>query len=459
VPPVDAPEQAYTATLELSPSGARVGARVRAAGQGYPPHAAVELIWHTFEGRYELERGTEFVGQALEERSWVLATTRADGTGRIDAVFDVPLDFGGTHDVRGRIGEREVSQAALTVHPTVSLSATEGPVGAPLELRIVGLDWRANQNVWHVLYDNKYLGFVSGVTTRGVAVARFRAAGPVGDHVIGVWRNAYHGTPYLAPDTSPFRHIPGSGTELVFRATHDPGAPAPYVEDFSATDAPWPSLESGPGSLATFPDRGTYGQPFTLQGINLPPNTELAVRWWTTVGNRITDVGMVEEARERRTVRTDAHGRFVLELEVPDDLGGQHKIDVVADGRVLAATGFVVLPALHAFEPRRVRAGEKVAIRLKGLGWTTYDNTYTVTYDNAFIGYVCGFSTGGDVPFTLTAVGGPGTHLIDLYPTIYKARDPSRMPRGVYSVPQLTYADDHPQRRTPAVRLAIEIVP
>jgi hypothetical protein len=32
------------------------------------------------------------------------------------------------------------------------------------------------------------------------------------------------------------------------------------------------------------------------------------------------------------------------------------------------------------------------------------------------------------------------------------------MPRGVFSVPQLTYTDDHPQRRTPAVRMAIEIV-
>jgi hypothetical protein len=129
-----------------------------------------------------------------------------------------------------------------------------------------------------------------------------------------------------------------------------------------------------------------------------------------------------------------------------------------ADETVLGSTGLVVLPQLVSIGPTTLRVGEKVTVHLKGLGWTTYDNTYTVAYDNAYIGYVCGFSTAGDIRFTIAAAGTLGTHLIDLYPTIYKARDPGRMPRAVYSVPQLTYAEDHPQRRTPAVRLAIEIV-
>jgi hypothetical protein len=146
-------------------------------------------------------------------------------------------------------------------------------------------------------------------------------------------------------------------------------------------------------------------------------------------------------------------------MELPDDLGGQHKIDVVdGAGSVLGSTAVVILPTLESIGPLRLRAGEEVKIHLKGLGWTTYDNTYTVTYDNGYVGYICGFSTAGDIWFTLPVVGAPGTHLIDLYPTIYKTKDPSRMPRGVYSIPQLTYADDHPQRRTPAVRLAVEIV-
>jgi hypothetical protein len=102
-----------------------------------------------------------------------------------------------------------------------------------------------------------------------------------------------------------------------------------------------------------------------------------------------------------------------------------------------------------------VRAGEKIAVHLKGGGWTTYDNTYAVTYDNSYIGYGCGFSTGGDLQFSFTATGAPGTHLLDLYPTIYKGED---LTPKVYSLPLLTYAYDHPIRKTPAIRFSVEIV-
>ncbi len=104
--------------------------------------------------------------------------------------------------------------------------------------------------------------------------------------------------------------------------------------------------------------------------------------------------------------------------------------------------------------PTRLRVGEQVTIHLKGLGWTTYDNVYAVTYDNAFMGYVCGFSTNGDVEFVVTATGQPGTHLIDLYPNVNKGKE--QLPY-IYYAPHLTY-DDHPQRRTPPIRLAIQVV-
>jgi hypothetical protein len=458
---LDGRSQSYTATLSFSPSHGRSGDRVELSGDGYPAGAAVDLVWYTVDASYELEGGTEFLGQRFEERSWVLTTTRADAAGRVAATIEIPSDFGGAHDVRGRVDGRELSQAALTVDTSVTVTPTEGPLGTPIEVRVTGIDWRPSTSTWHVLYDNKYFGFVSAVTTRGVATARFRAAGPLGDRVIGVWRNSYNSAPYLAAG-SPLggtSATAGPGTELIFRVTEDPGAAPGYVEDFAATDDPWPIFTTGPASISVYPDRGLAGQRFELHGVKLPPDADLTVRWWTTVGNRITNVGMVEEAGERRRVRTDGRGTFRIDMQIPDDLGGQHKIDLIDDDeKVLGSTGFVVLPQLVSIGPTKLRVGEKVTVHLKGLGWTTYDNTYTVTYDNAYIGYVCGFSTVGDIRFTIAAAGTPGTHLLDLYPTIYKAKDPSRMPRAVYSVPQLTYAEDHPQRRTPAVRLAIEIV-
>jgi hypothetical protein len=105
--------------------------------------------------------------------------------------------------------------------------------------------------------------------------------------------------------------------------------------------------------------------------------------------------------------------------------------------------------------PSVVKRGETFDVRLKGVGWTEYDNILIVTYDNAYLGYACGFSSQGDVLVTLTATGAPGTHLIDFYPGIFKG--PDTLPQQLYRLPQLTYRDDHPGNRIPAIRVAIVV--
>ena len=58
---------------------------------------------------------------------------------------------------------------------------------------------------------------------------------------------------------------------------------------------------------------------------------------------------------------------------------------------------------------------------------------------------------------SFTATGESGTHLIDLYPGIYQG--PPTEPQQLYRLPQLTYADDHPGNRIPALRFAFEVTP
>jgi hypothetical protein len=428
------------------------------SGRGYPPDSLVELVWYTVVGTYELDGDTEFLGQRYDESQGVLASLRADAQGDIEGSVSVPLDFGGPHDVRGRVDSRELSQASLTILPSIFMEPLDGPVGTPIEVTIAGIDWRPNVCTWHVLYDNRYLGCMSAVTTRGLGVARFRAAGGPGLHLITVVRNSQISAPYLAIERGVFRDTPGAGTEFVFQVTSEQ-APGCWIEDFYEHDAPWPSMRQGPAALTLSPDRGQAGQPVALHGRGLAPDRSLEVRWTTTTGDRVTGRGISHEIRTLGSARTNPSGELDFNFEIPDDLGGQHCVEVVNGEQVVGAAGMVVLPRLVACEPRQVRWGEKVHIQVKGLGWTTYDNTYAVTYDNAFIGYVCGFSTGGDVTFSVTAAGAPGIHLVDLYPMIYKARDFNRMPRGGLGVPQLTYATDHPRRTTPAVRMAYELVP
>ena len=447
--------QNYTAKLQLTPPQAEIGKRVEVRGTGYSPNAAVDLVYYTVDGRYEMQDRTEFVGERFDPRSQVLTTVHADATGAIGTTIEVPLDYGGAHDVRGRVAGTEVSQASLTILPTFSLTPSDGgPVGAPIELRIIGVDWRSNINTWHVLWDNAYLGFMSGVLTKGVAVARFRAAGPVGVHQISVWHNAFFSIPYLNFQQSPYKDVPTG--KFQFRVTSDPGVSDAQVENYSTLDNPWPVTAQGMGTLKLSVDRGTVGTPTTLHGSNLPANTDLDLQWTTMVGNRVSAIGFSEETRSIGKARTGADGAFTYDMKIPNDLGGQHRIDVVQGEKAIAAAGLVIQPSLVSYSPVRPKTGEDINIHLQGVGWTTYENTYTVTYDNSYIGYVCGFSTAGDVQFTVTATGAPGTHIIDLYPTIYKGQDPQ--PR-IYSVPQLTYATDHPQRITPAIRLTVVIDP
>ncbi len=98
-----------------------------------------------------------------------------------------------------------------------------------------------------------------------------------------------------------------------------------------------------------------------------------------------------------------------------------------------------------------------MVIQLKGIGWTELDNGFAMTYDNAFVGYACGFNSNGDVTLQVPATGGPGTHLIDLYPMVYAGKDK----KAWYWTPVLTFAQDFPALqigyRIPAYRLAIEI--
>ena len=93
--------------------------------------------------------------------------------------------------------------------------------------------------------------------------------------------------------------------------------------------------------------------------------------------------------------------------------------------------------------PRSSKEGQPFTIHLEGVGWTQLDNTVTVDYDNSYIGYGCGFNSNGDVLLHLNATGGPGTHLIDLYPLLYTL-SPSFAATPYGMVPVLTYAQDEP---------------
>ncbi len=85
------------------------------------------------------------------------------------------------------------------------------------------------------------------------------------------------------------------------------------------------------------------------------------------VGNRVSNTGFTTSPRSWRT--SPPRGWDVHQgPDLPDDLGGQHKIDIVdAQDSVLGSVGLVVEPSVISVEPGKVKAGQPTASTLKGV--------------------------------------------------------------------------------------------
>jgi hypothetical protein len=143
-------------------------------------------------------------------------------------------------------------------------------------------------------------------------------------------------------------------------------------------------------------------------------------------------------------------------LVIPDDLGGMHTLTIKAGDKTLARSFFAIETSIVSISPTSGPPGTPVTIHLKGVGWTDVDNIYIATYDIAYMGYACGFNSQGDVVINFSAAGSPGTHVIDFYPGIYQGPEKDQQ---LYRLPQLTYADDHPGNKIPALRFAFDVTP
>ncbi len=185
-----------------------------------------------------------------------------------------------------------------------------------------------------------------------------------------------------------------------------------------------------------------------------PPHTPVSLIWGTWEGSRVSGNGFEAKETELTKLAVDADGKVETPLTIPDDLGGLHTVSLRAGKETLAKAYFVIETSIVSISPTSGPAGTPVTIHLKGVGWTEYDNIYIANYDNAYMGYVCGFNSRGDVVVNFTAAGSPGVHLIDFYPGIYQGPEGSQQ---LYRLPQLTYADDHPGNRIPALRFAFEV--
>jgi hypothetical protein len=265
--------------------------------------------------------------------------------------------------------------------------------------------------------------------------------------------SGFQGQGYLNHEQAPNAYLPRP--RFTFRTT--PGRPAslaPYAEAYAPQPVPKPELTANV-TAALAPTQGAVGTRARLTGGGFPAGKTLQLAWQTSVGSRVSGEGFGPSETELPSVTVGGDGRLDADVTIPEDLGGLHGLAIRDGDQTLARLFFVIETSIVGISRTSGPVGTPVTIHLKGVGWTEYDNIYIATYDNSYMGYVCGFNSQGDVVINFHATGAPGIHIIDLYPGIYQG--PPTETQLLYRQPQLTYADDHPGNKIPALRFMFEV--
>jgi len=432
--------------MRVAPLHGAAGAPFTVSAEGLPANEEFQLLWRTVTGAWKVTeaeyKGREFVPVAYE-----MARVKSDATGRLEARFVTPEDFGFYHDIVLQQDGRLFTQVAYAIDMTVDISPESGPVGTPINVEIKGIGYRSLERSWHLLYDNGYTGWASAVTTRGSASFTIPAAGYVGDHIIEVIHGEF-GAPYRNQEQSPSPDRPRFAKRFSV-TSGDPVLP-PSVHAQAQTQV---RLPPAVGELTPQPRFSGVGESVRVDAAGLRPGQRYTLNWTRVIGNRIDGNGWAESSTPIAEATASPDGRAAFEFETPDDLGGTHGLWIDADGTMLRGTHFVKTTA-YPLQVAHGPAGTMFTLHLKGVGWTETSNIMHLVYDNGYIGYACGFNSQGDLTIYVQATGAPGWHFIDLYPGIYKGV--SEIPIN-YRMPQLTYADDHPGEDLPAFHFAFEV--
>jgi hypothetical protein len=456
-PSAEAPSSPHS-TLTFVHDRPVVGADVRVTAGNLPPGKTVELMWETVTGGWVIEDYYHFRGKKYQPARSSLGRFPVDAQGRLDGHFTIPEDYGGNHEVLAVVDGKTVTQKGLEVTQAFEMTPLAGPVGTPIELKVTGLGYHLMDSVWVINWDNSLVGFVSAASSKGSAVARLRASGPSGSHVVNVL-TGYQGQGYLNHEQAPNAYLPRP--TFTFRTT--PGRPASteaYAEPYQRQPVPKTELPVANMSAVLSPTQGPVGTSAMLRGEGFTAGARVDIVWQTSVGSRVSGEGYGPSERSLGTMTVGGDGRIDSAIAIPDDLGGLHAIDLRSASSqggetLLARVYFVTETSIVSISRTSGPVGTPVTIHLKGVGWTEYDNLYAATYDNTYMGYVCGFNSAGDVVINFKATGAPGLHIIDLYPGIYQG--PTTEPQLLYLKPQLTYAEDHPGNKIPAIRFMFEI--
>lgn len=448
--------EVFPGEITLSTTKGVVGTAVHFSIKGLEPNTETKLEWKTVEGKYDLNGLYEFTGVSFTDKVVPLTSGKSDANGQLEGDFTVPSGFGGNHTVYVKQADKLMTQANIHVNPTFTVSPASGPVGTEITVTADGIGYEDMERNWQLTYDNKFTGLITAITTDGKAVGKMRASGHVGNHTLTIW-HGYLGMAYINHEQAPTSYLPVPSFNFEVTAGEiDKSHRVEVLPTAADGGVVMPELKNESGvKVSLDKDHGVVGEPVTMKASGLPKNQKVDLIFNTMRGSRVSGQGFGEKKIDLFSVQTDDKGAFTKTFPVPDDLGGiPHRIDLMVGDKVYGQTYLAITPSIVKVTPASGPAGTPFQIELKGVGWTEYDNTYNITYDNGYVGYVCGFNSAGTVIVNMIASGEPGYHIIDFYPGIYRGK---QQKPDIYLAPQLTYGEDHPGSSIPAIRLGFEV--
>jgi hypothetical protein len=192
--PMPPQQQAQTTVRGLTPQHdlvalpqfSAVGEPALVQGDGLEPGKSYRLNWSRVIGNRMT--GAGWVGS-----STVVAESAADGSGHVEFRFSVPDDLGGAHALLVEAGSTRKAGTYWIRPRAFPLDVARGPVGTPFTVHLKGVGWTETANIYHLVYDNTYIGYACAFNSQGDVEIPIRASGAPGWHFIDLYPGIYRG--------------------------------------------------------------------------------------------------------------------------------------------------------------------------------------------------------------------------------------------------------------------------
>jgi hypothetical protein len=172
--------------LTVVPPFAGVGERVAVSGAGFTPGKRYALAWTTTIGNRVGSHGWNQASRPLSE-------AMADPSGRVEFDLAVPDDLGGEHALAVGDGA-EKQTGSFWIKPTAfPLDIEHGPPGTQTTVHLKGVGWTETANIYTVVFDNSYIGYVCAFNSQGDVQIPLQATGDPGWHFIDLYPAIYRG--------------------------------------------------------------------------------------------------------------------------------------------------------------------------------------------------------------------------------------------------------------------------